>query len=112
MIQPQSSRKKLGSLLDSNKTQILPWWDIRYVWFTGAEREFQEDAGISFESIPKSWPTITGGPTFERTARSVNAPIYTLEVFMKKGTNIEKMRDTILQGTGTIPSIHDGSIQS
>ena len=38
----------------------------------------------------------------------LNAPIYTLEVFMKKGTNIEKVRDTILQGTGTIPSIHDG----
>lgn len=36
-----------------------------------------------------------------------NAPIYTLEVFMKKGTNIEKVRDTILQRTGTIPSIHD-----
>ena len=38
----------------------------------------------------------------------MSAPIYTLEVFMKKGTNIEKVRDTILQGTGTIPSIHDG----
>ena len=37
-----------------------------------------------------------------------NAPTYILEVFMKKGTNIEKVRDTVLQGTGTIPSIHDG----
>jgi hypothetical protein len=37
-----------------------------------------------------------------------NAPIYTLEVFMKKGTDVEKVRDTILQRTGTIPSIHDG----
>jgi hypothetical protein len=37
-----------------------------------------------------------------------NAPIYTLEVFMKKGTDTEKVRDTILQRTGTIPSIHDG----
>jgi len=27
---------------------------------------------------------------------------------MKKGTNIEKVRDTILQGTRTIPSIHGG----
>jgi len=36
-----------------------------------------------------------------------NAPIYTLEVFMKKGTNVEKVRDTILQRTGTVPSIHD-----
>lgn len=36
-----------------------------------------------------------------------NAPIYTLEVFMKKGTDIEKVRDTILQRTGTVPSIHD-----
>jgi hypothetical protein len=39
-----------------------------------------------------------------------NVPIYTLEVFMKKGTDIEKVRDTILQGTGTIPCIHDGKI--
>jgi hypothetical protein len=37
-----------------------------------------------------------------------NAPIYTLEVFMKKGTDMEKVRDTILQRTGTTPSIHDG----
>jgi len=36
-----------------------------------------------------------------------NAPIFTLEVFMKKGTDIEKVRDTILQMTGTAPSIHD-----
>ena len=38
-------------------------------------------------------------------------PTYILEVFMKKGTNIEKARDTILQCTGTIPSTRDGGTQ-
>ena len=37
-----------------------------------------------------------------------NAPTYILEVFMKKGTNIEKVRHSSAGGTGTIPSIRDG----
>ena len=36
-----------------------------------------------------------------------NAPVYTLEVFTKEGTNSEKSRDHILQTTGTIPSVYD-----
>jgi hypothetical protein len=36
-----------------------------------------------------------------------NSPIYTLEVFMKKGSNPEEIRDRILQRTGTVPSFHD-----
>lgn len=35
------------------------------------------------------------------------APIYTLEVFTKEGTDTEKSRNHILQTTGTIPSIYD-----
>jgi len=36
-----------------------------------------------------------------------SAPIYTLEVFTKEGTDPEKSRDHILQTTGTIPSVYD-----
>jgi hypothetical protein len=36
-----------------------------------------------------------------------NAPVYTLEVFTKEGTDSEKSRDHILQTTGTIPSVYD-----
>jgi hypothetical protein len=36
-----------------------------------------------------------------------SAPIYTLEVFTKEGTDSEKSRDYILQTTGTTPSVYD-----
>lgn len=35
------------------------------------------------------------------------APIYTVEVFTKEGTNPEKSKEHILQTTGTVPSIYD-----
>jgi hypothetical protein len=35
------------------------------------------------------------------------APIYTVEVFTKEGTDPEKSKDHILQTTGTVPSIYD-----
>jgi hypothetical protein len=35
------------------------------------------------------------------------APVYTVEVFTKRGTDPDKSRDHILQTTGTIPSIYD-----
>jgi hypothetical protein len=35
------------------------------------------------------------------------APVYTVEVFTKQGTDPEKTRDHILQTTGTIPSVYD-----
>jgi hypothetical protein len=35
------------------------------------------------------------------------APVYTLEVFTKEGTDTEKSRDHILQTTGTIPAVYD-----
>ena len=36
-----------------------------------------------------------------------NAPIYTVEVFTKEGTNPEKSKDHIMQTTGTVPAIFD-----
>jgi hypothetical protein len=36
-----------------------------------------------------------------------NAPVYTVEVFTKEGTNPEKSKDHILQTTGTVPSKYD-----
>ena len=36
-----------------------------------------------------------------------NAPVYTVEVFTKEGTNPEKSKERILQTTGTIPAIYD-----
>jgi hypothetical protein len=35
------------------------------------------------------------------------APMYTVEVFAKEGTDPEKSRDHILQTTGSVPSIYD-----
>ena len=35
------------------------------------------------------------------------APIYTVEVFTKEGTNPEKSKEHILETTGTVPSIYD-----
>lgn len=36
-----------------------------------------------------------------------NAPVYTVEVFTKEGTNPEISKERILQTTGTIPAIYD-----
>jgi hypothetical protein len=36
-----------------------------------------------------------------------NAPVYTVEVFTKEGTNPEKSKERILQTTGTVPAIYD-----
>jgi hypothetical protein len=36
-----------------------------------------------------------------------SAPVYTMEVFTKDGTDSEKSRDHILQTTGTVPSVYD-----
>ena len=35
------------------------------------------------------------------------APVYTIEVFTKDGTDAKKSRDHILQTTGTVPSVYD-----
>jgi hypothetical protein len=35
------------------------------------------------------------------------APVYTIEVFTKDGTDAKKSRDHILQTAGTVPSIYD-----
>lgn len=39
-----------------------------------------------------------------------NAPVFTVEVFTKEGTDSEKSRDLILQTTGTVPSVYDNGI--
>jgi hypothetical protein len=36
-----------------------------------------------------------------------NAPMYTLEVFTKKGTDVQKARQYIFQRTGMIPAVYD-----
>ena len=36
-----------------------------------------------------------------------SAPVYTIEVFAKDGTDSKKSRDHILQTTGTVPSVYD-----
>jgi hypothetical protein len=36
-----------------------------------------------------------------------DAPVYTVEVFTKEGTNPEKSKERILQTTGTVPAIYD-----
>jgi len=75
-------------------------------------QELRENFKRTQESLLKVFPKVDPQLLVDLLLREeqdpLNAPIYTLEVFMKKGTNIEKVRDTILQGTGTIPSIHDG----
>jgi hypothetical protein len=59
------------------------------------------------KSFPKVDPQLLIDLLLKEQQDSNNAPIYTLEVFMKKGTDLEKVRNTILQRTGTVPSIHD-----
>ena len=57
--------------------------------------------------LPKVDPQLLVDILIREQQDPKNAPIYTLEVFMKKGSNPEDIRDRILQRTGTVPSIHD-----
>lgn len=74
--------------------------------------EIREKFKRTQETFSKIFPKVDPQLLLDLLLREQQDPhdalIYTLEVFMKKGTNIEKVRDTILQRTGTIPSIHDG----
>ena len=65
-------------------------------------QELRENFKRTQESLLKVFPKVDPQLLVDLLLREqqdpLNAPIYTLEVFMKKGTNIEKVRDTILQG--------------
>jgi hypothetical protein len=64
------------------------------------------------EAYHKVFPKVDPSFVYDLISRlgqdpSNAAPVYTVEVFTKQGTDPDKSRDHILQTTGTVPSIYD-----
>lgn len=59
------------------------------------------------ELFPKVDPAFVYDLILRLSETDNNAPIYTVEVFTKEGTNPEKSKERILETTGTVPSIYD-----
>ena len=60
------------------------------------------------ELFPKVDPTFVYDLIMRLVQNPNNpAPVYTVEVFAKEGTNPEKSKEHILQTTGTVPAIYD-----
>jgi len=64
------------------------------------------------EAYPKLLPKVDPAFVYDLILRleqnpEDKAPIYTVEVFTKEGTNVEKSKDHIMQTTGTVPAIFD-----
>jgi hypothetical protein len=64
------------------------------------------------EAYRELFPKVDPAFVYDLISRVLNdpkddAPVYTVEVFTKEGTNPEKSKDHILQTTGTVPSIYD-----
>ena len=68
-----------------------------------------QQLGNSYREL---FPKVDPGFVYDLIIRIVHnpnnpAPIYTVEVFTKEGTNPEKSKEHILQTTGTVPAIYD-----
>jgi hypothetical protein len=63
---------------------------------------------ISTQVLPKVVPVLIGDLlSREIEYGATNPPMYTLEVFTKKGTDQNKAREYIFEKTGMIPAVYD-----
>jgi hypothetical protein len=85
-----SENKTQESQLDELRLQTQRLGEAYRKLFPKVDPAFVYDLILRLEQNPKA-----------------SAPIYTVEVFTKEGTNPEKSKDHIVQTTGTVPSIYD-----
>lgn len=85
-----SENKTQESQLDELRLQTQRLGEAYRKLFPKVDPAFVYDLILRLEQNPKD-----------------SAPIYTVEVFTKEGTNPEKSKDHIMQTTGTVPSIYD-----
>ena len=85
-----SENKTQESQLDELRLQTQRLGEAYRKLFPKVDPAFVYDLILRLEQNPKD-----------------SAPIYTVEVFTKEGTNPEKSKDHIVQTTGTVPSIYD-----
>ena len=85
-----SENKTQESQLDELRLQTQRLGEAYRKLFPKVDPAFVYDLILRLEQNPKD-----------------SAPIYTVEVFTKEGTNPEKSKDHIMRTTGTVPSIYD-----
>jgi hypothetical protein len=70
-------------------------------------RIFEELENSLNTHFPKVDPILVVDPILRQKKDNKRNPIYTLEVFMKPGQNIEAIRDRIISETGMAPAFYD-----
>lgn len=70
-------------------------------------RKFEELENSLNTHFPKVDPILVVDLILRQKKDNKRNPIYTLEVFMKPGQNIEAIRDRIISETGMAPAFYD-----
>jgi hypothetical protein len=71
------------------------------------QNDFEELQKKYEEVLPKVDPKLINDLLLRQMENPGNAPMYMVETFLEPGTDIQKVRETILQETGMVPAIYD-----
>jgi len=72
------------------------------------EQLLKQKEAIYTQVLPKVVPGLIGDLlSREIEYGPANAPVYTLEVFTRKGTDLRKAREFIFRKTGMMPAVYD-----
>jgi Carboxypeptidase regulatory-like domain len=69
--------------------------------------QFEELQKKYEEVLPKVDPKLINDLLLRQMENPGSAPMYMVETFLEPGTDIQKVRETILQETGMVPAIYD-----
>jgi Carboxypeptidase regulatory-like domain len=71
------------------------------------QNDFEELQKKYEEVLPKVDPKLINDLLLRQMENPGSAPMYMVETFLEPGTDIQKVRETILQETGMVPAIYD-----
>jgi hypothetical protein len=71
------------------------------------QNHFEELQKKYEEILPKVGPKLINDLLLRQMENPGSAPMYMVETFLEPGTDIQKVRETILQETGMVPAIYD-----
>jgi hypothetical protein len=71
------------------------------------QNHFEELQKKYEENLPKVDPKLINDLLLRQMENPGSAPMYMVETFLEPGTDIQKVRETILQETGMVPAIYD-----
>jgi hypothetical protein len=71
------------------------------------QNQFEELQKKYQELLPKVDPKLINDLLLRQMENPGSAPVYMVETFLEPGTNIQKVKETILQESGMVPAIYD-----